>query len=450
MQESSAFRRVVLASSVGTAIEWYDFFIYAFLGPLVFDRVFFPQVSSTAGTMAVFATFTVGFLARPLGGVVFGHFGDRIGRKSVLIVSMLLMGFATAAIGCLPSFDAIGLWAPGLLVTLRFLQGFALGGESVGRRAVDGGRLAREQARFVWWTHSSGGTCVRGACVAGDGDGHATARRSVVELGLARSLPCESGIGSGRPLCKSTGSGDTSIRRGEARRAEGAVDRSASASSRPRHHRPGAFDRGDRVLYLTVTFSLSYGARLGIDKRVLSDAVLFGNLLSMCAVPMFGALSDRLGRRPVFAAGLAMALLFIYPFFRLIETLNPWAVIAAIVVAAGVIHPLMFGSESSFFARTVPDARAVYGDLGRQATRHHPRRRARALIATALMASSGDDIASVVYYFAALSVMALIAALVTKETRARSLAEFLNLSGGEDPSDFESHRCARRAAAAAR
>src|ERR1044072_2851115 len=130
MQEQSAFRRVVLASSIGTAIEWYDFFIYAFLGSLVFDRVFFPQVSSAAGTMAVFATFTVGFLARPLGGVVFGHFGDRVGRKSVLIVSMLLMGFATAAIGCLPPFAQVGLWAPGLLVVLRFLQGFALGGES--------------------------------------------------------------------------------------------------------------------------------------------------------------------------------------------------------------------------------------------------------------------------------------------------------------------------------
>ncbi|HEY5754807.1 MAG TPA: MFS transporter [Steroidobacter sp.] len=421
VQEPAAFRRVVLASSVGTAIEWYDFFIYAFLGPLVFDRVFFPQISSVAGTMAVFATFTVGFLARPLGGVVFGHFGDRIGRKSVLIVSMLLMGFATAAIGCLPSFDAIGLWAPGLLVTLRFLQGFALGGESVGAVLLTvEGSPASKRGLFGGLIQAAGPASVVLASLA---------------TAMVMRLPEDQLLSWGWrvPFLASL----ALVAVGLYVRARVQETQAFAAARREvpkvplvevlRHHRAPVIIvlvlsiAETAFFYLTVTFSLSYGARLGIDKRVLSDAVLFGNLLSMCAVPMFGALSDRLGRRPVFAAGLATALLFIYPFFLLIETMNSWAVIAAIVVAAGVIHPLMFGSESSFFAELFPTrVRFTAISVGKQLGTILGGGLA-PLIATALMVSSGDDIATVVYYFAALCVMALIAALMTQETRGRDL-----------------------------
>jgi metabolite-proton symporter len=420
VQEPAAFRRVVLASSVGTAIEWYDFFIYAFLGPLVFDRVFFPQVSSAAGTMAVFATFTVGFLARPLGGVVFGHFGDRIGRKSVLIVSMLLMGFATAAIGCLPSFDAIGLWAPGLLVTLRFLQGFALGGESVGAVLLTvEGSPANKRGLFGGLIQAAGPASVVLASLA---------------TSLVMRLPEDQLLSWGWrvPFLASL----ALVAVGLYVRARIQETQAFAAARRdvPKvplvevlgHHRAPVIIvlvlsiAETAFFYLTVTFSLSYGAQLGIDKRVLSDAVLFGNLLSMCAVPVFGALSDRLGRRPVFAAGLATALLFIYPFFLLIETMSSWAVIAAIVIAAGVIHPLMFGSESSFFAELFPTrVRFTAISVGKQLGTILGGGLA-PLIATALLASRGD-VTSVVVYFAVLSVMALAAAMVTKETRGRDL-----------------------------
>ncbi|MET0533643.1 MAG: MFS transporter, partial [Steroidobacter sp.] len=353
-REQSAFRRVVLASSIGTAIEWYDFFIYAFLGSLVFDRVFFPQVSSTAGTMAVFATFTVGFLARPLGGIVFGHFGDRVGRKSVLIASMLLMGFATAAIGCLPSFAEIGLWAPGLLVVLRFLQGFALGGESVGAvlLTVEGAPVSKRG----WF-----GGVIQAA-------GPASVVLASLATAAVRRLPEEQLLSWGWrvPFLASLGLVVVGLYvRARVFEAQSFIAAQRAAPKLPiaevlAHHRKPVVIvlllsvAETAFFYLTVTFSLAYGARLGIAKSVLSDAVLFGNLLSMCAVPVFGALSDRLGRRPVFAGGLALGLLFIYPFFLLIQSLNPWAATAAIVIAAGVIHPLMFGSESSFFAELFP------------------------------------------------------------------------------------------------
>jgi MFS family permease len=122
-------RRVAVASAIGTTIEWYDFFIYGTAAATVFAPQFFPQVSELAGTLAAFATFGIGFIARPLGGVVMGHFGDRIGRKRMLVWALMLMGGATLGIGLLPTYATIGVWAPVLLVTLRFVQGFALGGE---------------------------------------------------------------------------------------------------------------------------------------------------------------------------------------------------------------------------------------------------------------------------------------------------------------------------------
>ena len=128
----SSLRRVVAASFVGTALEWYDFFLYGTAAALVFNRLFFPNVDPVAGTMAAFATYTVGFLARPLGGIVFSHFGDRVGRKSVLIATLMLVGVSTFLIGLLPTYESAGVLAPILLVVLRFVQGLGVGGEWAG------------------------------------------------------------------------------------------------------------------------------------------------------------------------------------------------------------------------------------------------------------------------------------------------------------------------------
>jgi MHS family shikimate/dehydroshikimate transporter-like MFS transporter len=126
---AAMLRRVRLASLIGTTIEWYDFFIYGTAAALIFNKVFFPQIDSLAGTLAALATFAVGFVARPVGGLIFGHLGDRIGRRPVLVATLTIMGLATFLVGCLPTYAAIGVWAPILLVALRILQGIGLGGE---------------------------------------------------------------------------------------------------------------------------------------------------------------------------------------------------------------------------------------------------------------------------------------------------------------------------------
>src|SRR5262245_23416875 len=126
---SSQLRQVILASFIGTTIEWYDFFLYGTAAALVFNHLFFPTLDPLAGRLSAYATFAVGFVARPLGGAVFGHYGDRLGRKTVLVWSLLVMGAATAGIGLIPTHDRIGVWAPILLVVLRFLQGIGVGGE---------------------------------------------------------------------------------------------------------------------------------------------------------------------------------------------------------------------------------------------------------------------------------------------------------------------------------
>src|SRR5499427_1625105 len=127
--QGGAVRRVAFASMIGTTIEWYDFFLYGTASALIFGRLFFPNFDPLTGTLASFGTYAVGFVARPVGGIVCGHFGDRIGRKSMLILTLLIMGIATFLIGLVPTYQQIGIWAPVLLVVLRFAQGFGVGGE---------------------------------------------------------------------------------------------------------------------------------------------------------------------------------------------------------------------------------------------------------------------------------------------------------------------------------
>lgn len=421
---AAGYGRVVAASCFGTAIEWYDFFIYGFLAPIVFDRLFFPQLDPMAGMIAVFATFAVGFLARPIGGIVFGHYGDRIGRKSILLFTLILMGVATTLIGLLPTYDTIGMWAPILLVTLRFVQGFALGGESVGGLLMTvEGAPAHLRGLFGGLIQAAGPTSIVGASLA---------------IVLVTRLPEDDLLTWGwrLPFLVSL----LLVALGTYVRLK--VEESPTFKAAEQHREIAKVPVAEVItkywrptlvtfficlaetsfFYLVAIFSLSYGTKtLGLPRSMMADGVLYANILAMLTIPAFGMLSDKLGRRPMFLMGLAATAIFIYPFFLMMGSKEVALVVSAIVIGAGVIHPMMFGPEGSFFSELF-DTRVRFSgvSLGKQIGTVLGGGLA-PMIAASLLAWSHGHIWPVIAYFLVLAVMALVSTLLVRETKDRVL-----------------------------
>ncbi len=346
-------RRVLLASSVGSALEWYDFFIYGTAAALVFGDLFFPKLDPTVGTLAAFATFGVGFVARPLGGLVFGHLGDRIGRKPVLVITLLLVGGGTFLIGFLPTYDSIGLWAPALLVLLRLIQGFGAGAEYGG--AV---LLAVEHAppgkRGFFGSWAPIGVTVGNLSAVG-------------VFAIFSSLPKEEFLAWGWrvPFLLSI----VLIVFGfyiRARVTETPVFSETLAKHKPlkapvreavlRHPREFLVVIGARLAenglgYLFPVFTLNYLTKtLQMQKATVLGAMMIAYVLSLFTIPAFSILSDRIGRRPVYMGGAIFCGLLAFPFFWLVNTQQPALVTLAFVLAISVGVSAMFGPQAAYFA----------------------------------------------------------------------------------------------------
>lgn len=349
---ASDHRRVVIAGFVGTAIEWYDFFLYGTAAALVLNRLFFPNYDPAAGQMAAFATFAVGFFARPLGGAIFGHFGDRLGRKSMLVTTLAIMGIATFLIGLLPTYAAIGVWAPILLVLLRFLQGLGVGGEWGGAvlMVAEHGATGRRGYHASW---------VQAGVPVG-------LLLATAVYSLCRRLPEAAFLSWGWRVPFLLGIVlavfgfviRTKVLESPvfARALEQAPPARLPLWDALRHH-PGNVLRamGARLaenafFYIFTVWVLSYGkSRWNIPEPVLLNAVLAGSVVQLFAIPGFGALSDRWGRRPVYLGGALFLMAFAWPFFWLVDTAQPAAVWTAIIV--GMLgHAAMYGPQAAFFA----------------------------------------------------------------------------------------------------
>lgn len=346
-------RRVMLASAVGSALEWYDFFIYGTAAALVFGELFFPKLDPMVGTLAAFATFGVGFVARPLGGLVFGHLGDRIGRKPVLVITLLLVGAGTFLIGFLPTYDQIGLWAPALLVLLRLVQGFGAGAEYGG--AV---LLAVEHAppgrRGFYGSWAPVGVTVGNLAAAG-------------VFALVAAMPKEDFLAWGWrvPFLLSI----LLIAFGffiRARVSETPVFTETLAKNKPlkmpvreavrRHPREFLVVIGARMAenglgYLFPVFTLNYLTKnLGMAKGDVLGGLMLAYGLSLFTIPAFSALSDRIGRRPVYMGGALFCALLAFPFFWMVQTRDPTWVAVAFVLALSVGVSAMFGPQAAYFA----------------------------------------------------------------------------------------------------
>jgi metabolite-proton symporter len=352
-KRSSSIRVVAVASLIGTTIEWYDFFLYGTAAALVFNRLYFPNFDPRMGTLAAFGTYTVGFVARPIGGIVIGHYGDRIGRKSMLVLTLMIMGIATFGIGLLPTYDQLGPWAAVALVLLRIAQGFGVGGEWGGAvlMAVE---HAPEHARGFYGSWPQIGvpaglllsTAVFTlAARLPEGPFYSWGWRVPFLLSIALV-----GVGLIIRLRIIETPSFTRLKeaRAEARRPIVEVLRS--------HPREVLLAIGARLaengtFYIYTVFVLVYATqKVGIERQTILNGILIGASCMLLAIPLYGALSDRLGRRPVYLFGASATALFAYPLFQLLDTGSTPLVWLAIIVALVFAHAPMYGPQAAFLS----------------------------------------------------------------------------------------------------
>jgi metabolite-proton symporter len=353
----SSVRKVIVASLIGTSLEWYDFFIYGTAAALVFNQLFFPTFEPLVGTLLAFTTYAVGFVARPLGGLVFGHYGDRLGRKNVLVVTLLLMGIATFAIGLLPTYATIGVWAPILLVALRFLQGLGLGGEWGGA---------------VLMTLESGGANRRGLNASwpqvGVPLGLLLANGILALMGAVTDEPAFLSWGWRVPFLLSgllvvvglwirlTISESPLFREVEQSHTKAAAPIMEVLGRYPKQVllAIGARVGVDVAFYTFVLFITTYVATyLKLPRNYALNAVLIAAAVQVALIPFFGSLSDRFARRPVYLAGAVGAAVWVFVFFPLLDTGQFWLIVLATVVALA-FHAAMYGPQAAFISEMFP------------------------------------------------------------------------------------------------
>jgi MHS family shikimate/dehydroshikimate transporter-like MFS transporter len=414
--------RVALASLIGTSIEWYDFFLYGTAAALVFNKLFFPNFDPLVGTIAAFATFSVGFIARPVGGIVFGHFGDKIGRKKMLYITLLIMGLATACIGLLPTYKSIGVWAPILLVVLRLAQGFGLGGEWGGAvlMAVEHAP-ANKRGFYGSWPQIGAyiglllSTLVF-RYVSGMPEGDFLNWAWRIPFLLSFLL-----VGVGLYIRKKVAESPVF----EKVKAKAALEK--AAPKMPileviKHPRVILLAMGARfaengLFYVFTTFALTYVAtQLKVDRVIALNGLLIAAAINIFGGPAWGALSDKLGRRPVYIYGAVACGVLAFPFFWMLETKQPGMIHLAILLPLFLGHAAMYGPQASFFSELFPAHLRYSGaSLGYQlasvfAGGLSP------LIATGLLAACGGKTWGVSLYMIALVLITVVSVGLLKET----------------------------------
>jgi len=421
--------RIVSASLVGTTVEWYDFFLYSSAAALVFNKLFFPTADPLTGTLLAFTTYAIGFLARPIGGLIFGHYGDKIGRKKLLVISLLMMGGATFAMGLLPTYATIGIAAPILLTLLRLVQGFALGGEWGGAVLIVSEHGGADRRGF-WasWPQcgAPGGNLLATAVLAilaavqTDADFLSWGWRIpfllsavLVVIGLwIRLAVTESPV----------------FLAAQRRAAERGVAEKAPIVQVFKHSwrqvliAMGA-RMGENVSYYVITaFILVYLTEsLGLAKSVGLNAVLIGSAVHFVTIPLWGALSDRVGRRAVYLFGAVGMAAWGFVFFAMLDT-RSFGVIALATTVGLVLHGAMYGPQAAFFSELFGTRVRYSGaSVGYQLASILAGAVA-PLIAVALL-NAWDSTVPVSLYLAAMCVLTVVAVLVAKETRGVHLEQ---------------------------
>ncbi|MFF1339341.1 MFS transporter [Streptomyces sp. NPDC058290] len=443
----SGIRRIVAASLIGTTVEWYDFFLYGTAAALVFNKLFFPTGDPLTGTLIAFITYAIGFLARPLGGVVFGHFGDKVGRKKLLVLSLLMMGGATFAMGLLPTYASIGVGAPVLLTVLRLVQGFALGGEWGGAVLIVSEHGGAEHRGF-WasWPQSGApggnllatGVLALLAGVQSDAAFLAWGWRVpfllsgvLVMVGLwIRLSVSESPVFLAAQAAR------------QGREDEAPVVQVFRKSARQVLTAIGTRFGENISYYVLTSFLLVYvTVHLGLPKSTALNAVLIGSAVHFVTIPAWGALSDRIGRRPVTLIGSVGMALWAFGFFALVDS-KSFAVITVAVTAGLLLHGAMYGPQAAFISEMFDtDVRYSGASMGSQLASIVAGALA-PLIAVELLKDYGSSV-PVSLYLCAAAVVTTLTVAFARETRGRDLTQ-----AGTGPAPASSGQAAPLPAAA--
>jgi MFS family permease len=423
-QSAEGSRALLVSSSIGSVIEWYDFFVFASAAALVFDRVFFPRVDPRTGVLLSLSTYAVGFVTRPLGGVVFGILGDRVGRKRVLVWSLVLMGVATMGIGIVPSFAMIGIGAPLLLLLLRLIQGFAVGGEVGGALLLDAESLpAGRRGYWTAWPMIGGpagnvlSSMVLAALAFGLGETAFGAWGWRVAF-LASGLLIGIGIWM-------------RVRVAESPVYRAYAERRARTASPPLWSTLASQWRAmltvflvkaaeNALFYVFTTFYIVYVTRVLRDSRTLAlDATALGSVADVVTIFAAGALSDRVGRRVVTALGLIGAGMWAFILFPVTMGGSTSAILLAAAIG-GICHGTIVGGMSAFFIELFPtEARYTGFSLGYQIATVFTGAVA-PLIGVALLNRYGSTV-PVSLYAAAMTGPSLVVLALNAETRGRVL-----------------------------
>jgi metabolite-proton symporter len=410
-------RRAVIASTVGTTIEWYDFFLYSIVTGLVFAKLYFPQSDPLVGTLQAFAIYAVGFIARPVGAAIFGHYGDRIGRKSTLIATLVLMGVATFLVAFVPTYEVIGIWGAVILTVLRFLQGVGVGGEWAGSvlMSMEWARSDKHRGFIASWPQFGvpAGLFLANLAVLGfswlSGDEFLQwgwrvpfflsifliaiglyIRLSVLETPLFAKLLAENRV-ERQPILEA-------IRKHPKEIVLSALARLAEQAP----------------FYIFTAFVFTYGTlHLNVERNMILQSLLAASLLSFFTVPFSGWLSDRIGRRKMYMIGAATMGVFAFVYFAMLDTLVPGWIFFAIFISL-IPHNMMYGPQAAMIAEAFTGRLRYSGaSLGYQLASIVAGGPA-PLIAAALFATFGSGYA-IAAYILVCSIVSLIATAMLKD-----------------------------------
>lgn len=419
---SREVRKVALASLVGSTVEWYDFFLYGVVAGLVFNHLFFPTDDPTISTLLAYATFAVGFVARPFGGLVFGHFGDKIGRKTMLVLTLLIMGGATVAIGLLPTYQQIGIAAPILLLLMRILQGIGIGGEW-GGAVLMAYEFAPPHKKGFYASIPQIGLSLGLALASGT-------------MALLSMLPDESFMSWGWRVAFIASI--VLVLLGTWIRSN--VGESPEFEKVKAQHR--AEDQGmpfvqmvkryptnivlgmgaryiDGVFFnVFAVFSILYlTAHVGMERSFALRTVAAAAMVMVVTIPLFGRISDIFGQARTYAVGSALLAISVFPAFWLMSTGDPLLVVLGIVLPFGIVYPMCYGPEAALFANLFdPSVRYtgvsfVYQFSGIFASGITP------MIATALLAANDNDPHWLSMYVAFAGIVSMISAIILHKRR---------------------------------